>query len=379
MNNTNEPNNEPGQPYPWETIEDPLAEAVRLADSILYACTGHDDYQRRKIAYYALATHFIPMFDPFPGLVIYGLPSTGKSATLSILRRLCYRTLSITGEAITPAALRKCMAEANKGTLIVEEAEKISRTDMENLLIIRYSQDSALTTKMIQDMIGWELEQLATYGATVCHMRYLFKDPALMRRVITVRTKSINRKYDRMNKHRASFELYHEKVKNLPVLPNVDNIWNIEPGIFDCYLPLLTLAIYLDDEDFTNSLLAEMGIATNRLKEGEAYLEAPILLKAIISLVSDKIKGSPTLGRINIEMRYINPALRDELGPNHPVFLLSSYQRNLIIKEDLGFGISSSHGRQRIYLTIPLLIKACDEYNIHDDIIDEWKKALNIK
>jgi hypothetical protein len=56
--------------------------------------------------------------------------------------------------------------------------------------------------------------------------------------------------------------------------------------------------------------------------------------------------------------------------------LLSANQRNRIIEEDLGFKVGSSHGRSRIYLTIPMLIQKCDEYGVTDELIEDWRKQM---
>lgn len=103
-----------------------------------------------------------------------------------------------------------------------------------------------------------------------------------------------------------------------------------------------------------------------------------MLLRALISLASNAVGDKITPNRINIEINKINPALKNEFGPNCSIFQLSPNQRNRILRDDLGFTVKSSHGRQRIYLTIPQLIKACEENNIQDDCFEGWKEMLGI-
>ncbi len=353
-----------------------LAEAVRLVELALQMTTGHDNYQRKKIAYYAVATWAIRQFDPFPGLVIYGPPSTGKSMTLNVLKNTCWNPVPITAETTMPAALRDCMKEANYGTLIIEEADPISTRELEGILITRYSLSSAETKKMVPDGKGWELVQFPTFGATVTHRRNLFRNPALLRRMITVRTKRSKKNYSQLNSRSSLYKKFREQFKKIPTPPQVQNVWDIEPGIFDCYKPLLAVATYLNDTEFIAHLVNEMNSASKRLRDEETYLEAPTFLKIFIGLVYGKVKDKPTLDRIGIETRHINPALRDEFGADCPALMLSANQRNRILKEDLGFEIGASHGKSKAYLNIPLLIKACDEYGVEDDLLKQWKSQL---
>ncbi len=361
----------------WQTVEDPLAEAVGLADSILDACTGHDDYQRKKIAYYALATHFLKVFDPFPILVIYGPPSTGKSETLAILGRLCHKAISASGEGLTEAAFRSTMAEAHECTLIIEEGEKISAPGMEEELILRFERATAKIGKMVRDGDEWRLEIFKIYGATILHRRNLFRSAALLRRAIPIRTKRIEKEYSEIADHEELFRQFHDKLEALPNLPKLINVWGIEGGIFRCFRPLLALALYLNDTDFANKLLDETGRATRELKEEESYLEAPVILKALIGLTYEHVRKKFTLDRIGIEAREINPYIREEFGANHPVLMLSANQRNRIIREDLGFIVKGSHGRSKVFLTVPGLVKAADDWGVSDEVIDEWRKLIN--
>jgi hypothetical protein len=358
----------------WELEEEPLAKAIDLADLLLSICTGHDDYQRRKIAYYIVATYFVRKFDPFPGLVLYGSPSTGKSATLNIIRGLCWRPVLITAETTTPAALKQSMREANEGTLIIEEADKISAEELEAVLITRYSKSSAALMKMVPEERGWIGEKSPTFGATVLHRRNLFKDPALLRRMIVIRTRRRKGEYHPLVIGRKIHDRFENYLRVLPALPEVTNDMDIEPGIFDCYKPLIAMATYIDDAEFFSKLVKELEEASLRLRREETYLEAPTFLKVIIGLASEASRGKFTFDRINIETRRLQPALTEEFGSSCPALKLSANQRNRSLEDDLGFKVGSSHGRSRIYLTIPQLIEKCDEYGVKDDLIEEWRK-----
>jgi hypothetical protein len=373
-------NDKPISPKAWELEEGPSPELmtiIKAGEILLENSTGHNDYNRRKIVYYAIATYSLHKFDFFPILVPYGPPSTGKTATLVILKGLCWRATSISGEAITEAALKASMVNANIGTLIIEEGDKISTQDFEGLLITRCYRPSAFIGKMVPVGKAWELAKDAAFGATIIHRRNLFKDPALLRRSIPVKTKREKKDYSPVpygcEKALAGLQ---SKLKALPALPAVENIWDIEPGVFDCYKPVLSVAYYVDDHEFIDKLVEEMRSASKRLRDEETYLEAPCLLKAILVLVCEKLGREFTTDRINIEVRGLKQKLFDEFNSTSPVSQLSANQRNRIIRDDLGFEIRSSHGRQRIYLTIPQLIKRCEEYGVEDDVLAEWKSQI---
>lgn len=371
---TNEHNGKTNDAH--QPIKLSVAKAISYAEAAIHACAGHSDYQCRKIGYYAVATYFIPQFDFFPGLVIYGPPSTGKTATFSVLNNLCWGVEPMDAETTTDAALRASMNKAWNKTLIIEEADALTTKNLEGTLITRFSTSTGTSKKMKPVGRGWELDEQHTFGATIFHRRNLFRDPALLRRVITVRTLRREKQYQAFPSQHGIYRLFRNALRVIPTLPLVTNEWGIEPGIFDLYRPLVALATYVQDDDFLTQLVAEMKKASTRLRKDETYLEAPTLLKVFPGLVDEATQGKFTLERIGIETRGIHPAILKEFGADCPFLTLSANQRNRIVEEDLGFEVGASHGRSRIYLTIPLLLKKCDEYGVKDDLLEEWRKKL---
>lgn len=364
-----------------EELKKNYKECIKVIDNTLEQSTGHDAYNRQKTAYFAISTYFIMFYDTFPGYVAYGPPATGKTMTLNVLRCACLRPVNITGQTITDAALKAAMKEAYNGTLIIEEADEVAEKAIENILITRYSRSSADNKKMVPDgKDGWELQTVATFGATVAHRRNLFRDMAMLRRVITVQTKRTKKpEYHPFSLQELGmiFSRVYELMAKREPLPNVKNVWEIEPGIFDCYKPLVALVTFVEDEAFLRLLVEEMQSASKRLRSEETYLEAPALLNAIINVVSKKVANKPiTPDLYNIEIRFLKDALSEEYGPSCPVFRLSSNQRNRILREDLGFTIKSSNGRHRLYFTLPQLIRTCEENGIEDECLSYWKEAL---
>jgi hypothetical protein len=272
------------------------------------------------------------------------------------------------------------MKQANNGTIIIEEADSVTDNNLEEILITRYSTSSADNKKMVPDgHKGWDLAEFATFGATVAHRRNLFRDAALIRRVITVKGRRVRGDFSQVTtkSHASLFRQFRECLAWHPKLPEATNKWDVEPGIFDCYKPLVTLATFIDDTEFLNKLVEEMKVASDRLREEETYLEPQMLLRAIIGIVSKKVGDKITPDQVNIEINKISPALRIEFDVNCPVFKLGAGQRNRILRE-FGFNIKSSHSRNRLYLTIPQLIEVCEENGIQDECFAEWKAKLEM-
>jgi len=365
-------------PFPENSTALPdLISFIQLTEEVLKMSAGHNSYQARKIAYYILGTWHLSHFDPFPGLVFYGAPSTGKTASMNVCKELCCKAVTITSDSITEAAFKQTMADANNGTLIVEEADKVTERNLESLLIARYSKSSAHVSKMVKLGGDWVKSDLITFGASVLHRRILFRDPALLRRMIKVKTMRKKKKFSKIPP--GVLKQLLKKLYVVDKFPVVDNAWDIEAGIFDCYLPLVRIAKYFSDEVFLNRLIEEMKQESNQLKEEETYLEGPTLLKAFIRLAADKFKDNPTAERFGIHVKEINPAIREEFGPDNSALLLSPNQRNRIIREDFKFLVTSGDGKNKVYLTLPMLISVCEEHSITDDVFAVWKEKLNLK
>jgi hypothetical protein len=266
------------------------------------------------------------------------------------------------------------MTEANNGTLIIEEADGISTRHLEDLLISRYLRDSATVKKMESSGKDWKGQTYSSFGATILHRRNLFRDLALLRRTIKVRTKRLRKEFIPVKLALGNLPF----IPPTPIasLPEIQNKWDIEPGIFDCYRPLLSIAWYLQDKTFINQLADEMANESQQLLKEENYLEAPTILNALINLVVDKLKDVPNSKRIGIPISDINKVIREEYGSDCPTLMLSANQRNRIIEEDLGFPIKSANGRVRVYLDIPFLMQRCEQYNVTDEVFAVWRESL---
>ena len=166
----NEPTSTELVPFYPDNIDMPMPENsgalpelisfILLTEEVLKNTAGHDSYQARKIAYYILATWHIVQFEQFPGLVFYGPPSSGKTSSLNVVKALAFHVEVVTSDGVTPeAALRKIMSNANNGTLIIEEADKLTARDLETFIIMRYSKSSAHVAKMESSGKNWDVAE----------------------------------------------------------------------------------------------------------------------------------------------------------------------------------------------------------------------------
>ena len=97
-----------------QAIAEGIRTFIREVEEVLDKTTGHNDYDKHKIAYYIAATYHTPQCDAFPCLATFGPPSSGKSATLSIVKARCFKPILITSNSITPAALTQMVTSAGE-------------------------------------------------------------------------------------------------------------------------------------------------------------------------------------------------------------------------------------------------------------------------
>jgi hypothetical protein len=374
----------------WETLEGVLPQysgfeyVVQEVDKILKVCTGLNDYERKLVAYYAIATYYINQYSVFPGLLLYGGSATGKSQVLDLLERTCYKVARLTEEASTAAALKAVMKEVSGGVLILEEAGEITTRALEGILASRYGKSTALTAKMVRgDEKDYELELMPTYGATVVHREFSVRKLSLQRRLIEIHTYrvkgkeftkflDINLKDDGIDLE-AFIKGTHDHLAKLPELPRVRiPSGGVESGVFDTYAPVIAVATALEDFGFIEEAIREMEDKSAELRDSGTAEVLPTILRAILLLVHEDY-GDWTSKKVDIPVSNIEPTIRREFGGDHQALLLSHNQRNRIIRQDFHFVVRSSGGKQRVYLTLDMLITACDRYGVQDEVIELWR------
>jgi hypothetical protein len=395
MRNNNYPNNEPEHPSPWETVEedteltnqddepspilgdDNLSQAIRLGERVLELSTGHDPYQRRKIVLYAVATQYVEQTEQFPVLLVYGSPSTGKTQTLNFLKGTCYRVAELTAQTVSEAAFRARMNRSDNGTLVIEEADVMDKKDLDGLLNTRPMRATATFIKMVYVNGGWEERIYNTYGATIVHRRIPFENAALMRRIIVITTVSRKGDYIKFRRDHRLFTMIREKLVDLPALPPVENIWGIEPGIFDCYLPIVAVAVLINDQWFLSRLVSEMRLASQDLRMDESFLEYQTLLRGLIRVVYEKYGDKTSSRRMNIDVTEIAPAIIRIDGPESKAALLKAGQRNRILTRNFGFSVEPFGGANRVCFFQAQLIAVCDKHGVKDEVLEIWRAKLN--
>ena len=186
------------RPTPPEGWVDSLVQLIQ-------STTGLDGNDSRTVAYFSIATHALPNLEKFPLLAIYGPTSTGKTTLLLIIKQLSYQAVKINGNE-TKAVLRdKFLSET---TAWIDEADAIP----EELLVNRYSRDSAEIVVNRSTQRGWSQETINLFGATALHRRTPFKDPAILSRSITVNSRHKDGGVRRFKA--ADFQLYEGRTRS---------------------------------------------------------------------------------------------------------------------------------------------------------------------
>src|SRR5208283_3775189 len=250
----------------------PLKLAATLADKILSDCTGLDDYKRKLVTYWALATHGLSGLETFPVLSLQGPFGCGKSECLNVVSLLAAKSIRITLNSFTFPAVRDAFINAREGTVLIEEADTTWRAEhekaFENLLNNRGNRGAAVEEHNHQVGKHWERQRSKYFGATVLHRRQPLDDSALESRTITIKFKPVR---ERTFKPYNSTDLLNIEVsKNINQikklqLPYFESVANVAGRVMDTYRPCLMLAQYLDDHAFITDSQAILHTQTERM------------------------------------------------------------------------------------------------------------------
>jgi hypothetical protein len=115
-------------------------------DQALREATGLNEFARKLVIYWTLATHSLRYSDTFPLLALVGKMGTGKTQTLHIIANFAHRPIRLSLRGMTTPTIRDKFAEAHNGTAIIEEADAAWRdadSTFESLLSDRYQRASA--------------------------------------------------------------------------------------------------------------------------------------------------------------------------------------------------------------------------------------------
>lgn len=353
---------------------DKLARAAALMDRALCDATGLNEFARKLVIYWTIATHSLRYQVAYPVLTLLGKMGTGKTQTLHIIANFAHRPVRLSLRGMTTPAIRDKFAEACNRTAIVEEADAAWRdadSTFERLLSDRYHRNSAKASYKVQsDDKKWRAVEKDYFGATALHRRILFKDAALDGRTVRVSFRADHtRKYREFRADDPWNEEGRQLMSGFEFQPlEVEQLDGVAGRIFDTYKPLLSIAKARGDHCFAEQLRVKLvQQETLELKEAQSSEPDGLVLQAIVEELFPLGCDAPFH---NIRLR----DLADSVWKNHRVSL-SPRQIGTIARE-LGFEKTISHGVTVVVPTPATLLRACDECEYSDEAIEKLRQAV---
>ena len=347
--------------------------AIDTMEIVLDLASGATQFQLRTAAYYAAATWFIPAFDKFPFLVLYGSTGVGKSALAEALGKFCYKPVLINIGGTTARALRNLFNEAHEATALLEEYEDTQLSgEIDSCLNARYSKQTQTMRKLKSAKNNWELEEFKTFGATIIHRRDHFKDQALENRCIwlhivanTVRHRSDYQPMPESLVQTVVEDLQVAATISLPIEPHWPN--DIAPRVAETYAPVLLLAQITGDDSYLAELNTHLQIADASFRDGQTYEPKALVVKGLLACLT---RSNPRPGNDYLDLSK-SVAITDICK-----HLQENYRTGLIPRQaaeclrELVFQLRQSGGKTKVMgITVPQLVKACQETGIEDELV----------
>lgn len=354
-----------------ETPREILQKVKETIDDVLCACTGLDSISRKLVIYWTLATHCLDHVKMFPLLLLKGPMGTGKSVTLRIIKVFAYRPVFFSARGSTLPVIRDKLAECNKGTAIIEEADESWKgaQDFEGLLSDRYHQDSAEAALKVSAGDNYVTVTKQIFGATVLHRRKPFTDPALKARSVLILLKANHEKaYREFCENDPLVQEAHEILKDLSLSPiDVPCPVHVAARVWDSYKPLISVAQLCGDEDFLPGIMNRLKSETAALMADQSEEPDALVLRAIIECIS--------MGKQTINFRYVGfREIVESIKRNHLVEMRPQ-QIGTIVRE-LGFKTTESHGVTKVVTDAASLLQASVEVGYEDDVIAQVRSGV---
>jgi hypothetical protein len=143
-------------------------------------------------ASYVMMTYLYDKFEKVPYLRFFGLPGTGKSRALLVLRSICYHSMNL-GASQTAANLYRSLSTIRTGTLFLDEANFLdtSRTnEFTKLLNDGYSRDGVVYRCDPKTLVS---KPYRVFSPKVLANHIEFDDPALESRMLSIELKHTKR------------------------------------------------------------------------------------------------------------------------------------------------------------------------------------------
>ena len=359
----------------------PLKLAATLADKILSDCTGLDDYKRKLVTYWALATHALPTLQTFPVLSLHGHFGCGKSECLNVISLLSAKSKRITLNSFTLPAVRDAFINAHEGTVLIEEADATWKAEydkaFENLLNNRGNRSAAVEEH--NHLVGkgkdkaWERQQAKYFGATVLHKREPFDDSALESRTIVVKFKSIRdrtyKPYNAVDPLTTETSKAVSQIKKLQ-LPYFESIANVAGRVMDTYRPCLMLAQYLDDQEFITTSHEILHTQTERMAMDQGTEFSHVVYSGLVNCMTvtegEGEGETHHLSYVNVRLSLIVDAIYKETRDSYHARKIG---RQLRI---MGYNTKTSHGQAVVEPNRKIMLDAYKSIEYDDpDILEQ--------
>jgi hypothetical protein len=339
-------------------------------DLALALSTGLDELSRKKIVYFTLATHVLALVRTFPQLVLLGKMGTGKSETAKIISKFARAPRMLSLRNMTLPTIRDALAECEKGTAIIEEADYAWKdpTDFERLLSDRYQRDTAQAAHKVSTGKDWETVTMNYFGATVLHRRLGFNDAALDGRSIVVRFKADHsRQYREFDDSDPWITEGSQLVCGLNFKPPaIEQPPGVAARIFNTYRLLLGVAQLCGDDRFSAQIVPSLIRDTAELSESQSAEPDGLVLRSVVEVVFRS--GSSNFRNIKLS-ELVGILWNNHRWPVQPRQVGS-------LARELGFETKPSHGVTVVVPTPAALVRACDECGYTENAIEELRKQL---
>jgi len=240
-----------------------------------------DINQAKTLVYYCVFT-WCPNPTHKPLLNLNGETGTGKNALMKITYNWCCRPILIKAENITAPTLRDRLA--NSGTAFVEEADKVKAPkECEIWFKMRYDDTSKEVPYKAQrtnsKQVNYNKEEITNhFGYTILHTQNPFQSIELDRRIIRIDiVKDTNRSYG-LPRTDLSNDILRQIASNI----NWDTEVEGSGSAWDCWLPLMRIAGYLEDNEFMHYTFKCIEEKTEESNQSKVFEPKGVVLSEII-------------------------------------------------------------------------------------------------